>query len=408
MSRQILVCCFALFAACASTVLASAQALPSQTEASSASSSSPVAYVYVARRPVSNGSDQIEGYSAAPNGVLTSIPGSPFPESYNYLAVNGKWLFGVLWDPAATDNEEVIGSMEIGSNGALTQRQSVSVPQMGGALISIYLDHTGSTLYGDYYTTNNDFLSYNIDQATGQLTYVADLAGGPPDNSPVSFIENNQFAYSSSCYHYDPEIIGVQRASNGSLSYVNSNFPFPAEKSGGFYCPWRAAADPTDHLAIAMQPLNSNFGVDGTYQLATYTADSSGNLTTTSTYSNMPHVLVGTVNDYWMSPSGKYLAVGGSQGLQIFHFNGANPITKYTGLLTGNSVDPNVLGQLEPPVRHQQESGQAVCVYGDGDERDPSAGFAACDCESGQPHCAAEITSTEVKIPTLTSQKARR
>lgn len=339
MSRQILVCLFALIVACASTVLAFAQAVPSQTETSSTTGASPVAYVYVASRPVSRGADQINGYSAASNGALTAIPGSPFPYSYNYLALNAKWLFGVLWDPAGHDSEEVIGSMEIGSNGALTQKQEVGVGETGGALISIYLDHTGSTLYGDYYTTKNDFLSYSIDQTTGQLTYVADLAGGPPDNSPVSFIGNNEFAYSSSCYHYDPEIIGVKRASNGSLSYLNSSFPFPAEKSGGFYCPWQAAADPTDHLAIAMQPLNSNFGVDGTWQLATYTADSSGNLTTTSTYSNMPHVLVGTVIDYWMSPSGKYLAVGGTQGLQIFHFNGSSPITKYTGLLIGNEIE---------------------------------------------------------------------
>jgi WD40 repeat protein len=40
-----------------------------------------------------------------------------------------------------------------------------------------------------------------------------------------------------------------------------------------------------------------------------------------------------------MSPSGKYLAVGGTSGLQIFHFNGANPITRFTGLLTKNQID---------------------------------------------------------------------
>jgi hypothetical protein len=39
-----------------------------------------------------------------------------------------------------------------------------------------------------------------------------------------------------------------------------------------------------------------------------------------------------------MSPSGRLLAVGGLQGLQIFHFNGANPITHYTGLLTSDPI----------------------------------------------------------------------
>ncbi|HEY6181900.1 MAG TPA: hypothetical protein VIW67_06610 [Terriglobales bacterium] len=46
----------------------------------------------------------------------------------------------------------------------------------------------------------------------------------------------------------------------------------------------------------------------------------------------MPTVAVGNVSDYRMSPSGKFLAVGGTGGLRIFHFNGANPITKLTGL----------------------------------------------------------------------------
>jgi hypothetical protein len=34
-----------------------------------------------------------------------------------------------------------------------------------------------------------------------------------------------------------------------------------------------------------------------------------------------------------MSPSGKLLAVGGS-GLKVYHFNGAAPITPYSGTLT--------------------------------------------------------------------------
>jgi hypothetical protein len=52
----------------------------------------------------------------------------------------------------------------------------------------------------------------------------------------------------------------------------------------------------------------------------------------------MPGVLVGTVYGYSMSPSGKFLAVGGSTGLQIFNFNGANPITQLTGLLSNAPI----------------------------------------------------------------------
>jgi len=52
----------------------------------------------------------------------------------------------------------------------------------------------------------------------------------------------------------------------------------------------------------------------------------------------MPKVLVGTVNDYWTSPDGKHLAVGGRSGLQILHFNGANAMTKLTGVLTSSPI----------------------------------------------------------------------
>jgi hypothetical protein len=80
------------------------------------------------------------------------------------------------------------------------------------------------------------------------------------------------------------------------------------------------------------------FNPDGPAQIATYTVDTSGNLTTTSTRDNMPATAVGTVTDINMAPSGKLLAVGGTAGLQVFHFNGGNPATHYTGLLTNNQI----------------------------------------------------------------------
>ena len=62
--------------------------------------------------------------------------------------------------------------------------------------------------------------------------------------------------------------------------------------------------------------------------------DSQGNLTSTNTWEDMPtpDVQPATLN---MSPSGKLLAVTGSYGgLQVFHFNGAKPITRFTKVLT--------------------------------------------------------------------------
>jgi hypothetical protein len=324
MSRSIPICLLVMI--CASTILASAQvaSVPAGT----------IAYVYVSKA-INNSTTTIKGYSAASDGSLTAIPGSPFADNVNYMAVNGNWLFGIENTPPG----DKIHSLAIAPNGSLELRDIYAVTSGGGGLTNLYLDHTGTTLYGDLYNGNNDFLSFSIDQSTGQLTSVGDLAGGPQDNSPVSFIGNNRFAYSSSCYHFDPLIFGVQRNGDGSFSYLATTPPLPTAKSGDFYCPWRAAADPRNHLAIAVKPYTLNWVKDGPVQLATYTADDSGNLTTTSTYSNMPIVRVGSINNYWMSPNGKYLAIGGTGGLEIFHFHGANPITKFTGPLTHEGID---------------------------------------------------------------------
>jgi len=98
-------------------------------------------------------------------------------------------------------------------------------------------------------------------------------------------------------------------------------------------------ADPTNHLAIVEQPANPPGCANGPVQLATYTVKSNGNIHTNSTYKNMPAPKVQSIYDMKMSPSGKLLAVGGQEGLQIFHFNGGGPITHYTGLI---STDPIV------------------------------------------------------------------
>jgi hypothetical protein len=54
---------------------------------------------------------------------------------------------------------------------------------------------------------------------------------------------------------------------------------------------------------------------------------------------NMPKTGVTDVLDMSMAPSGALLAVSGTTGLQVLHFNGANPATLYTTLLSGVRVD---------------------------------------------------------------------
>jgi hypothetical protein len=74
-------------------------------------------------------------------------------------------------------------------------------------------------------------------------------------------------------------------------------------------------------------------------QIATYTVNTTtGDLSTQSSWSNMPKAAVFTINTMNMAPSGKILAVGGTQGLQLFNFTGTSQATPRTGLLTTASI----------------------------------------------------------------------
>jgi hypothetical protein len=118
---------------------------------------------------------------------------------------------------------------------------------------------------------------------------------------------------------------------------MNITPAIPTAPQGG-YCPYLAATDTGNDVAISLTP-TEDFTPIGPAQIAVYTADSGGDLTTTSTSANMPPAAVGTVIDMKISFSGKLLAIAGTSGLQVFHFNGANPATRFTGLITNNEVD---------------------------------------------------------------------
>jgi hypothetical protein len=294
----------------------------------------PIAHVYV-----SNTANQILGYAASSTGKLTAIPGSPFKGTGGTsMAVNGKYLFG--------QGNTNIYSYLMASNGALKQVASFNAIKYNpegayGLLEYLFLDHTGATLYtliGD--DVNNPYQAFKINQSNGQLSFI--WAGGERrgNNTPLTFTGNNRLAYTATDFYLNPNIQGLQRNSNGTLTEINIDAPFPVAKPGDVYLTVFAVADPTNHLAVDIFPeKGAPFGPqDGPELLATYTADAAGNLSTNSTYKNMPGVAVGSVSRMRMSPSGKLLAVAGTAGVQLFHFNGASPITRYTGLLVSGPV----------------------------------------------------------------------
>jgi hypothetical protein len=301
----------------------------------------PVAFVYVSSNPNNSSTNEINAYAASADGRLTPVTGSPFADDVTSMAVNGKYLFG------STRNGIYVAAFHIQSDGALQWSKSTDIVQFNpddcGNSGPLFLDHTGSTVY-DTETfsdcSNNSYQSLGVNGFTGQLHNLGSSGSDAWLYLPASFIGNNIYAYSAGCLSdMYWEINAYKRSSTGALRSINIAAPTPTAKAGDFWCPSLTAADPTNHVAITLQAVDQNFNPDGPARLATYTADNSGNLSTTSTLQNMPQTAVGAVNDIRMAPLGTLLAVAGSSGLQVFHFNGSKPTTPATGLLTNAPID---------------------------------------------------------------------
>jgi hypothetical protein len=257
------------------------------------------------------------------------------------MAVNGKYLMG------ATDNNIDINAYLIQPDGALSYYSQTNVVKQNqgcGSAGPFVFDHTGSSLYNFDHSAaqcaNNTFEGFNVVKADGQLTFLGDAGASENLDGILTFTGNNVYAYGASCYDLVPSITGFKRNSNGSLMQLNIHPAYPTlPPNAGNWCPAGAAADPANHVVIPVAPFEGFGNEVGPYQLAVYTADGSGNLTTTSTYANMPTVAVGYASYLQMAPSGKVLAVAGYIGLQIFHVDGANPVTNYAVLQATDHID---------------------------------------------------------------------
>ena len=306
-----------------------------------------VASIYVAEP------NSILGYTADADGSLTAIPGSPFPISVYGLAVTGRYLFGSSFDGVH------VNSYRIQSDGSLVFATSTDINQFNVGTTCqnlqaspLVLDHTGATLYTVAYhgigCNSTSYKSFAIDKTTGGLTYLGDSGTRPVWNSPLRFSADNRFAYGAGCVGgltspFWAESFGIlKRSSSGLLTYTNASAPKPPTKDNTyFFCRSLTAADPADNLIVGVYKLDAastSLFNEGS-MLATYDMQSNGSLTTTSKYNNMPWVTeVGELEDLQMSPSGKFIAVAGGNGLIVRHANGDHPPTRYTGLLTSDLI----------------------------------------------------------------------
>lgn len=332
-----------LFSLCAETALAQV-ATTSGTSTSTINTSLPVAYVYV------SSTHYIHAYKAWADGKITSITGSPFPfAGIAHMSVTKNFLFGA-------DFSQNLISYSIHSNGSLSKLSSINtgIYQTSACFQhnqrGTQVDYSQATVYylACSYGSSaaNEYFSFHI-QSDGSLQFLGGSGGGisaATQGTPevLTKMGGNPFAVDSYCDdETDQGVIQIyKRQSNGNLIFYGEDNHMPAAAPGSAFCAGMVAADSSNHLAAAVfriddQPHDAGF-IYGPSYLASYTSDPNGNLTTTSNVDNMPLLTVaGTtgVNAISISPDNKYVAVGGSNGFQILHFNGSNPPTHFTGAL---------------------------------------------------------------------------
>lgn len=339
----------------ASLLLASTLAVSPQARAQSTSTA---AHVYV---QVGGQAGSIYGYSASSTGQLSPISGSPFNL--------GTQMIGSTSTKFITLGHTLLHSYSVASDGAI-QSQLFQIPVVnysgsscGGSQPVAQggtLDHTGTnvyvmfdpfncTAYQSYIINSDGSFTFNGDTELPQNLYGSDLECcffGLP-----SILGNETFAYAE--YPRDAttgdKLVGFRRESSGALQSMQfiKNDPLT---NPNFHSP---DASPSGNYLVA-QLMGGGSSSD---YLASYTVDAQGNLSTTNTTSNMPTT---TLTPDWntssvnadggnsaFSPSGSlFVLYGGggtsgsaANGIEIYNFNGASPLTLYKKLLTGTPID---------------------------------------------------------------------
>jgi len=320
------------------------------TEVAPAQTAAPIASVYVGT------TKGIYLYDAATTGKLTLVSGSPFKAPAGLLiGVTGKYLL--------TLGTHIIHSYQLSSTGVIGKELSSIDTQdfyvdsncdgyNQGTIGLASLNHAGRNLYVVFPLISGGcpaaIQTYDISKS-GDLTFNGAIATGDNAGSGLfqapAITANDTFAYAASDFEstgvsYSGFILG----SNGEMQNWTFNISSPAAPSGDAgYVPLYVTADPSNHLAAMIADYSAKDN-RYTFQLASYTVDVQGNIASTNTAANMPSAQNVMRNGFTtpilnISPSGKLLAVGGLYGLQVFHFNGANPVTPYSDVLTTERIN---------------------------------------------------------------------
>jgi hypothetical protein len=267
------------------------------------------------------------------------------------VGTNGKFFITGATTANPSDNSTFLFSYEILPNGGIGEQVSkidtglytagascLSSPaNYPGYYFTAELDHTGSYVYAVFSWWGNPSSSclsvvqtFEISK-TGQLLfkgYTTINSALPVGQFPsIEVLGNNKFAYTPATSTF----LSFARETSGVLNTIHTDTVLPKAEpgSGGIYrLAGNITPDPTNHFAATL------WAPDGQWQIASFTVDTQGNVSTTNTWDNMPALPQNDgVYDMMLDPTGKILAVAYGTGIQLYHFNGAHAITPFTGLV---------------------------------------------------------------------------
>lgn len=297
---------------------------------SSGSGSGYVAYVFNATEPLNGGEGntptlQEIGVESNGNEAYGQVIDVPKFAEYG-IAANASYVF-------IPDGQSDIYAYTIGASGELAQGATTDTSAEGGQG-PVFFDTTKSTLYSWTESANPPKINAWSIGEHGALTLVNSVSVDftAPTIPQVPFTIDGTRAYFSDCPgRSQVYFAGFRRASSGALTEFNPNPNLPAAPSGTGYCPVGAAIPDNSHVVIALMDLNnSNFGFMDT-QFAVYTIASNGTLSTTNTSATMPE-LGSMPNAYTFDPTGVWLAVGDTSGVDLFRYS--NGVLTHTDSLT--------------------------------------------------------------------------
>jgi hypothetical protein len=300
-----------------------------------AQTTAPIAYVYVQNST----SAPIYAFDSSSAGKLTSISGSPFKETTG-LMIGSNGMEFITLDADWVRSYKVSTTGAIGAQVSDINTNLYSDSECGGAEAA-QLDPTGTYVYvlrnGGYSGNSRTCSAVQTFQigTTGILTFKGAVNVGDIDLGNLNVTGNGLFAILNGSGNrgvFDPAFLA--RESSGALGAGAGVItqPQPAPGYNNFQWLGMEATDSTDHVAVFENGYDDKTGKYGPLQLASYTA-SAGGYVSTNTWENMPTLDSITGVPMAISPSGKFLAVPVGTGLQFYNFNGAAPITKFTGIM---------------------------------------------------------------------------